>query len=193
MTATAAEPALWAQRLWGDQHGHACLGLGHDGHFADTGRYEFSRFEQRFYLWPASAARLIDTALTLCDTLDVYVGVLLRARPSRKHGDACPGQVAWADVDGPWTPERDQALGRLLTERAVWQVDSGGGRHIYLPLDAPEPPDRLEGWNRRLGALLHADAGWSETKVLRLPGTYNHKQRARGYASTPVRWIHERQ
>jgi hypothetical protein len=186
------EMLLWTQRLWGDQRGHACLGLGHQGHFTPSGRYQFTRFEQRFFPWPTTADKLIQVALHARETADVYVGVLLRARPSRKRGDALGGRVAWADVDGPWTPERAAALGRL-GGRTVWQVDSGGGRHIYLPLDDPEPPGRLEAWNRRLGALLDADAGWSETKVRRLPGTLNHKQRAHGHDSIPVRWIHARQ
>jgi hypothetical protein len=189
----SADAAAWVARLWGDQPGHACLGLGHDGHFTDSGRYEFSRFEQRFYLWPTAAERLLDTALAAAGTADVYVGVLLRAKPSRRQGVALPGSVAWADVDGPWTPERQVALESLKHIGGVWQVDSGGGRHIYVTLGLTEPPDRLETWNRRLGALLDADSGWSETKVLRLPGTLNHKARARGSPSTPVRWIHEPQ
>jgi hypothetical protein len=189
---STAWAALWIDRLWGGQKGYACLGFGHQGHFTDTGRYEFTRFEQRFYPWPTSKAKLLDTALAARDATDVYVGVLLRAKPSRKHGDALPGLVAWADVDGAWTPQRQAALDQL-GDMTVWQVDSGGGRHVYLPLDNPEPPDRLEVWNRRLGALLDADAGWSETKVLRLPGTFNHKARAKGGQSTPVRWLHELQ
>ncbi len=94
---------------------------------------------------------------------DVYAGVLLRARPSRRAGTALPGRVAWADVDGGWTAER--------------------------ALDQPEPPARLEAWNRRLAVLLGADAGWSETKLLRLPGTLNHKPAASGGRPAPVEWL----
>jgi hypothetical protein len=187
----ATQATLWTQRLWGDGRGHACLGLGHEGHFTPSDRYEFTRFEQRFYVWPDDAELLIADALGNRDALDVYVGVLLRRRPSRKHGTALDGRVAWADVDGPWTPARQAGLDRLAS-RTVWQVDSGGGRHVYLPLDAPQPAPDLEAWNRRLGILLDADAGWSETKVLRLPGTLNHKRRARGDKPTPVQWVHER-
>jgi hypothetical protein len=184
------QASTWTERLWGDQPGHACLGLGYDGHFTPTGHYEFAEFKQCFYPWPLAADQLLDDALGVREDLDVYVGVLLRTRPSRRQGTALPGHVAWADVDGPWNPERNRALARLAG-RTVWQVDSGGGRHVYLPLDLLEPPDRLEAWNRRLGVLLGADAGWSETKVLRLPGTFNHKARARGGQSTPVQWVHE--
>jgi hypothetical protein len=68
-------------------------------------------------------------------------------------------------------------------------VASGSGRHVYMPLDQPETPERLEGWNRRLGALLDADSGWSETKLLRLPGTYNHKPRVAGGRPVLVQWL----
>ena len=105
-------------------------------------------------------------------------------------GRAAPaaGPIAWADVDGPWTAQRAQALDRL-GGWPTWQVHSGSGRHLYLPLGELEPPARLEGWNRRLAALLQADSGWSETKLLRLPGTYNHKPRTAGGRSRLVRWL----
>ena len=44
-------------------------------------------------------------------------------------------------------------------------------------------------WILLLAALLDADAGWSQTKLLRLPGTFNHKPRAAGGRPTPVVWL----
>jgi hypothetical protein len=193
-TARAAAAALWMARLWGQRDGYACLCLGHGGHLSPTGRYVFDRFTQRLDRWPAGRARLLAEAMAAAGHADVYVGVLLRARPSRRAASpgqpptALAGQVAWADVDGPWTAERAAALARL-GGRLVWQVHSGSGRHLYLPLDQPEPPERLESWNRRFGALLAADAGWSQTKLLRLPGTFNHKPRAHGRPAQPVVWL----
>jgi hypothetical protein len=188
MAGRVAAAMLWMVRLWGGQTGHACLCTGLGGHQAAGGHYAFTRFRQRFHHWPAGRRALLAQAMAAAEDADVYVGVLLRARPSRRAGSALQGQVAWADVDGPWTTQRARALGRLAA-RPVWQVQSGGGRHVYLPLDQPEPPERLEGWNRRLGALLQADAGWSQTKLLRLPGTYNHKPRATGGRSVLVGWL----
>jgi hypothetical protein len=120
----------------------------------------------------------------------VYAGCLLRATRSRKAGTALAGTVAWADVDGPWTGQREAALHRL-DGLPVWQVASGHqGRHVYVRLGLePEPPDRIEAWNRRIGALLDADVGWSETKVLRPAGTFNHKLRRGRRIPTPVRWL----
>jgi hypothetical protein len=187
-TGRAAAAALWMARLWGNREGYGCLCLGVDGHLGQGGGYVFRRFIQCFYRWPAERHRLLAQAAAAADQADVYVGVLLRSGQSRRAGTAQPGRVAWADVDGSWTTQRTQALGRL-GGWPTWQVHSGSGRHLYLPLRELEPPARLEGWNRRLAALLEADSGWSETKLLRLPGTYNHKPRARGGQSFPVSWL----
>jgi hypothetical protein len=187
-TERAAAAALWMARLWGDRDGHACLAFGMGGHLGPSGRYQFRRFTQCFDRWPAGRHRLLTQAMAAAGQADVYVGVLLRRGRSRRAGTALPGRVAWADVDGPWTTQRAQALGRLAGW-PTWQVQSGSGRHLYLPLEDLEPPERLEGWNRRLAALLQADSGWSQTKLLRLPGTYNHKPRAAGGRPRLVRWL----
>jgi hypothetical protein len=187
-TARAAAAALWMARLWGHRDGQACLCVGLDGHLTPGGRYEFGRFTQSFHRWPAGRHRLLAQAMAAAPQADVYVGVLLRSGPSRRAGTAQPGRVAWADVDGPWTAQRARAL-NALQGWPTWQVHSGTGRHLYLPLEELEPPERLEGWNRRLAALLAADSGWSETKLLRLPGTYNHKPHARGGRSVLVEWL----
>ena len=187
-TARAAAAALWMARLWGDRDGHACLCLGIDGHLTQGGSFEFRRFAQCFDRWPEGRHRLLAQAMAAADQADVYVGVLLRSRPSRRAGTAQPGRVAWADVDGAWTTQRAQALARL-GGWPTWQVQSGSGRHLYLPLEDLEPPERLERWNRRLAAFLQADSGWSQTKLLRLPGTYNHKARAAGGRSRLVQWL----
>ena len=187
-TGRAAAAALWMARLWGNRDGHACLCVGVDGHLGQGGRYEFRRFSQCFHRWPAGRHRLLAQAMAAANQADVYVGVLLRSGPSRRAGTAQLGRVAWADVDGPWTTQRTAALDRL-GGWPTWQVQSGSGRHLYLPLEDLEPPERLEGWNRRLAALLDADSGWSQTKLLRLPGTYNHKPRAAGGRSRLVRWL----
>jgi len=187
-SARAAAAALWMTRVWGDQQGYACLCLGAGGHLNPGGSYRFARFIQQFYRWPADRLQLLARAMAAAADADVYVGVLLGGRASRRAGTALPGRIAWADVDGPWSTQRAQALKRL-DGRAVWQVHSGSGRHLYLPLDDLEPPDRLEGWNRRLATLLDADSGWSQTKLLRLPGTFNHKPRAAGGRPTQVVWL----
>ena len=189
-TARAVAAAVWTARVWGTRSGWACVCCGWGGRAAPHGGYRFTRWEQRWFHWPRQRDRLLSLALAAAGAADVYAAVLLWQRPTRAKGLALPGLVAWADVDGPWTPERQRAVDQLTRAgRVVWQVASGTGRHVYLPLDQPEPPERLEGWNQRLACLLAADSGWSQTKVLRVAGTWNHKPRAHGHPSLPVGWI----
>lgn len=184
--------AWWCARLWGRREGRAVLGFGHAGHYKGEGMaYAFERFEQRSYAWPADCERLLDDALAASLEVDVYVSVLLHrtGTKGREGTSALGGSVAWADVDGKWTPERQVALDAL--EVAAWHVASGarGGRHVYVPLGEDVDPDRVEQINRRLARALDADDGWSRTKVLRLPGTLNHKPRPFGAPSAAVRWV----
>jgi hypothetical protein len=186
-----AAAAMWTARLWGDRGGWACVYLGHGGHYPEgSSAYTFTRFEERWFRWPDDRGRLLQLALTAGSEADVYAGCLLRTTRSRKAGNALPGLVAWADVDGPWTPQRQAALDRL-DGLPVWQVASGDqGRHVYVRLGVEaEAPERIEAWNRRIGALLEADAGWSETKILRLPGTFNHKPQRGRPLPVPVRGL----
>jgi hypothetical protein len=184
--------AWWCGRLWGRREGRAVVGLGHGGHYKGEGMaYAFERFEQRSYGWPADCERLLDDALAAAPEVDVYVSVLLHqsGTSGRERATALGGAVAWADVDGDWTPQRQAALDALKVD--AWHVESGarGGRHVYVPLGEEVDPDRLEQVNRRLALALDADDGWSRTKVLRLPGTLNHKPRPFGAPSAAVRWL----
>lgn len=185
------QASWWLGRVLGRRAGRAVLGFGHSGHYIGTGAYTFTRWEQRDYDWPRQCHLVLNEALDKSVTTDVYVSVLLhRAGTSGRIKDTVlPGALAWADVDGEWTAQRQQALDALGVES--WQVSSGarGGRHVYVPIGESLDPQQLEGVNRRLGVPLGADDGWSCTKVLRLPGTWNHKPRAAGGASVPVRWV----
>ncbi len=186
----AGEAAKWVDRVWGPRHGQALLCFGHGGHAPSGGGYRFSDFEQRSYTWPRDREELLHEALQAARFADVYVGCSLHELGStgRRKATVLPGSVAWADVDGEWTAQRQQALSGLGV--TAWQVASGarGGRHVYVPLDAQVGRMQLEALNRRLSSLLGGDDGWSADKVLRLPGTWNHKPRAVGQPSVPVRW-----
>ncbi len=186
----AQQAALWVDRLWSDRPGRAVVGYGHGGFYKPSGAYEFKRWEQRDYRWPQDRGRLLEESLAAAAEVDVYVSVLLhKAGAGRKGDTAAAGSVAWADVDGDWTPERDAVL--LALEVDTWHVESGarGGRHLYVPLGEVVDPDRLEQVNRRLALALGGDSGWSRTKVLRLPGTLNHKPCPHGLPAAPVRWL----
>lgn len=181
-----AQAAVWAGRVWGQAEGWACVGVGHGGHIPPGGKYQFVRMEHRFYRWPNDLRRFLSETMVVSEDTDVYIIPALRQSRSARKGAALGGQVAWADVDTEWTLELDEQARRL----GAWQVASGsGGRHLYLQLTGFEPPDRLEVWNRRLGTLFGADSKWAENALLRLPGTFNHKPRAKGGQSVPVRWL----
>jgi PAS domain-containing protein len=186
-----AQARLWCSRMWADREGRAVLAVGHGGHYKGTA-YSFGReFEQRSYRWPEQRDELLHAALEAAPASDVYVSVLLHQSGTRgrEKATAAPGGVAWVDVDGDWTLARQAALDTLGVE--CWQVESGarGGRHLYVPLGQLVGPERLEQVNRRLARALDGDSGWERTKVLRLPGTLNHKPRPHGLPSAPVRWL----
>ncbi len=189
------QAAWWCGRLWGRREGRAVVGFGHEGQYGKTGSYRFGRdgrgWRQRDYAWPAESERLLEDALEAAPEVDVYVSVLLHQAGTRGRGKATalPGSVAWVDVDEDWTAERQAALDALEVD--VWQVESGarGGRHVYVPLGEDVEPGRLEQINRRLALALDGDSGWERSKVLRLPGTLNHKPRTLGAPSAAVRWL----
>ena len=55
-------------------------------------------------------------------------------------------------------------------------VASGGGKHAYWSIWPPLAPDRLERANRRLAHALGADMRATDcARILRPPGTFNHK------------------
>src|SRR5262249_15119105 len=124
--------------------------------------------------------RFLDEALEKSAECDIYVAPYLRSSPSRKRGTALPGRWLYVDLDRT-EGQITTTSGVLVLGPGGLLVGSGGGRHVY-----PQLADELERLNRHLAHALDADSGWSETKVLRLPGTWNHKERARGGPSAPV-------
>lgn len=189
------QAALWMELLWGAEEGFACVGIGQGGHYPEGQSYRFARFSEHYFDWPTERDECLATVLEASVNADVFACPLLRTSRSRKAGTALPGWCAWADCDGDWTEERGQAVLALGEVAEPWPhslgltVASGsGGRHVYLPLGALLEPDVVSEWNRRLAEMLDGDHKWDATAFLRPPGTWNHKARARGGASTPVIW-----
>ena len=176
----------WTARVWGDREGFACLGIGFGPHYQGNG-YKHRRFVEDFFVWPDQAGSLVDKAFEYADEADVYVGVLLRNSRSRKKGTALPGRVVWADLDEP--RDEDRGFERLLIGPRGLLVNSGNGSHPYLWLPEELEPPEIEELNRHLAHTLGADAGWSETKYLRLPGTLNHKPAALGGLAVSVELV----
>jgi DNA-binding transcriptional ArsR family regulator len=181
------EAERWLDAVWSRRAGYFSFAFGVDGRFSAQGKYEFEHWHDRHGRWPDDRDRFLAEALERAGRDDVYVAPYLRSKPSRKKGTALPSDLVYADVD----ELRDNLRGfeRLLIGPGGFVVSSGEGLHAYLRLPEPLEPAELEEWNRRLAARLCADAGWAENKVLRLPGTWNHKERARGGSSRAVAFV----
>lgn len=188
-----AERRQWIEdfvgRLWEGLDGYACLWRGLGGHFDARDSYKFADVAQEFYVWPHDRERFIGKALASAETADVYTTPMLRSSRSRKKGTGTAGRHLWVDLDGTWTEDRSEALRRLMTPGS-FVILSGSGRHAYVALIEAQPPEKIEELNRRLAVALDGDAKWEGTSLLRLPGTWNHKARAKGGTSALVCWGH---
>jgi hypothetical protein len=127
---------------------------------------------------PVCALRAIAEELArLGAETDVYVGVLARWRAAGSVGDVAAGaRVAWVDCDSP------QAAAALtdFTPAPSLLVASGtpGHRHAYWLLDRPVTVAAVGAINRRLALVLGADLACADAaRILRAPGTLNHKAR----------------
>jgi hypothetical protein len=90
-----------------------------------------------------------------------------------RDGEVLPGTVVWIDIDD------GEALERLreFAHRPHLVVASGsGGAHAYWRLTEEQLPAVIERANRMLCAALHGDlASTDAARIMRLPGTVNHK------------------
>lgn len=186
-----SEPQKFLETLWGEgiEGGHLLLWTLPD--------------KQSHWHTDLAAAAL--HAARLAPSYDVYVGVGLassslgphrRARASEVS--AIPGLVADLDVAGPGhrgvqlfesLEAADDFLGALPLAPTL-TVASGGGLHAWWLLREPalleDDEDRTEavemslGWARLLGGEAEKrgyklDAVWDLARILRVPGTINHK------------------
>lgn len=110
--------------------------------------------------------------------LDAYFGVLPR---SRAKGDgasiADETTVLWADVDAKAFADKAAAffaIGRVILQPQVI-VDSGNGYHAYWLLDRPVPFDAAQEVMKGIAITTGADRVYDKARILRVPGTRNHK------------------
>lgn len=110
---------------------------------------------------------------------DVYFGVLPRVRLSGKAQDAWPEtSVLWADVDAKRFEDGLRGSLQAILDfplPASVIVDSGHGHHAYWKLQAavPFPEARLA--MQGIAKAINGDAVYDASRVLRVPGTHNHK------------------
>lgn len=120
---------------------------------------------------------------------DVYYGVLPRIREGGKATDVSAlAWVLWADIDAKaHMGDKQYALAAIvrypITPSVI--VDSGHGYHAYWKLDAPYLWDEVRPVLVGLAHQLRGDHVYDQPRILRIPGTMNHK----GAAPVMVRTI----
>lgn len=136
------------------------------------------RMRRAFLVDAREAARL---AVRLGAENDVYVGVAARRGEDGTKKGVCRAPALWADLDAKDGHTREGRLAQLdgLPCRPSMVVGSGSGFHAYWlleePAESPEEMDRAELAMRLLAAGLDSDPVHDRSRILRVPGTYNHK------------------
>ncbi len=186
-----AAAGLWCDRVWQQREGWAITALGLDPYLTTEGTYAFRGFRQASFRWPSQRRDLLDVLLRQAAEADVYMAPLLRDRPSRGHTRSRPkpGRYAWMDADN-WDDERHSQLLRSGVE--ILSVASGGtsvSRHLYVDLGELLPGEVVTDYSKRLARAFSADNYGGNAKLLRLPGTWNHKPRVAGGQAGAVRWL----
>ena len=109
---------------------------------------------------------------------DAYFGVLPRVRKGGKAEDCVTEtHVLWVDVDAKKTGGKGpalQSLAGLLTVPSII-VDSGHGYHAYWLLRDKVPITQAQEAMRGLAREVRGDSVWDAPRIMRLPGTQNHK------------------
>ena len=120
---------------------------------------------------------------------DCYFGVLPRTE-TKGTAEACvpTTHVLWADVDAKNTGGKWAGLVGIrqfrLTPTVI--VDSGHGFHCYWFLKEPVPFGQAQNAMRWIAREVRGDSVYDAPRVLRIPGTHNHK----GGEKLPVRVLY---
>jgi hypothetical protein len=138
---------------------------------------------RKFFASTEAAAR---EAVSLGVFCDVYLGVAPRWGSDGTRAGVRRLGTLWADLDAKGEHTVGSRLRQLqdLPCPPSILVKTGGGCHCYWLLkrhvDGPEQLEQAEAVMRRLGQGIGGDPVWDRTRVLRVPGTFNHK-----YADEP--------
>jgi hypothetical protein len=133
---------------------------------------------REFFATPQEVLRF---ASKLRNSHDVYIGVAPRqGRVGTKEG-VTRLHTLWADLDAKEAHTRETRFKQLtdLPHLPTIMIWTGGGWHVYWLLEVPaegqEEMARAETVMRRLAEGLDGDHVGDRARVLRLPGTFNHK------------------
>ncbi len=129
----------------------------------------------------ASADEAARYAASLRSTRDIYAGAATRLGEDGTKAGVCSAAAVWADLDAKDGHTRQSRLEQLLAlphhpSILVW---TGCGWHAYwllkTPAEGPEDLVRAELVMHRLAAGLDSDPVHDRSRIMRVPGTFNHK------------------
>lgn len=165
------------QAIWGDLNGQ----------FGELRAIKEGVVRQSYHSSPAELEA--DAALLNAKGYDVYFGVRPRGVASGKGesiSDETP--VMWADFDakafGAGKGQAFQALASVAPEAHI-VVDSGNGYHAYWLLDRGYPFADVQEVMKGIAIVAGADKTYDKARILRVPGTDNHKTQP----ANPVRLL----
>ncbi len=163
------EAATYLDVLYGDRPVRVVLA--HQipgGKFSDTESFEL----------PARRDELLNRAQFLTENRKADVWITpgsIRPTGRRSQEDMELGHTVWVDLDGKHG-DTAEAAAELAAQGAYVVRSSDTGVHAYLPLNAPLDPADIVRVNRLLTKQYGADpASVDASRLLRLPGTWNHK------------------
>jgi hypothetical protein len=152
------------------QHSHGFLNLRAIGK---------ERVHQAFYEW-SDFENIEKFCAARIQSKNLYFGVATRDDKNGKKENIVHIPALWCDVDFKDTPrDRLKELYEKFPTKASIIVKSGGGAHFYWLLKEPLEKDaipQVEDANRRIAHALSGDFSSTDAaRILRLPGTINHK------------------
>lgn len=132
--------------------------------------------------WHESIDAAVQRANQLAPTHDVYFGVSLRQFGKSRRDGVLLLPALWADIDAKQAEASGLTPAQCLDAAPLppsLVVNSGGGLHAYWLLAAPVTKPGDIAWAEytmtALQAQVHSDKVHDATRILRVPGTRNHK------------------
>ena len=117
---------------------------------------------------------VLDRCEQLMGTHDVYVGVAARDRESGGKDAISASRFLWADCDSQESSE--ELAGFEPKPTMLVASGSAGHFHAYWLLESEISAEQAESLNHRLALRLKADVACRDaSRILRVPGTNNHK------------------
>lgn len=156
------------EMIWGEQEGYVDIARMNEGTLTN----------HKFFEWPIQAEDLY-AYIEKYEHEDVYFTPVLFSAPRRQRSAAKTCQVVYGDAD--LFPVDD-----LYTQPSIVVRTSDDKTHVYWLLSDANDVPTVEGLAHSV-SLEHPkettgyDNGWSATKLLRVPGTKNHKYKGEPY------------